>query len=31
MKGGALQEYGIDGRMIMVMQIETVNGVLLWK
>lgn len=28
---GELLEYGIDGRMIMVMQIETVNGVLLWK
>lgn len=28
---GELLEYGIDGRMMMVMQIETVNGVLLWK
>ena len=28
---GELLEYGIDGRMIMVIQIETVNGVLLWK
>ena len=28
---GELLEYGIDGRMIMVMQIEAVDGVLLWK
>ena len=28
---GELLEYGIDGRMTKVMQIETVNGVLLWK